>query len=92
MEAVKRGENVADVAGSRFAVGVLADFPGCAHALSQRLTKDVNSNWSVISQNLYGLKMFLNSRASMHALVVAEIQKIENEALKLFSVCTWRLS
>ena len=88
MEAVQRGENIADVAGSRFAVGVLADYPGCAHALSQRLTKDINSNWSILSQNLQYLVLFLNSRASMHALVVVEIQKIENEALKHFSVGT----
>lgn len=52
MEAVKKGENAADISGSRFAVGVLADYPGCSHALSQRLTRDVNQNWGVISQNL----------------------------------------
>mgnify|MGYP003086859266 FL=1 len=76
LQSVQRGENLYDESGTKFAVGVLASYPGSSHALSQRLTLDINNNWSVLSQQL----------SSLHALVVYEIQKIESEALKLFPV------
>ncbi|KNB41894.1 hypothetical protein JH06_4583 [Blastocystis sp. subtype 4] len=65
IQVVKKGENTCDIA---------ASYSGCAHALSQQLTNDMDHNWSIISQQL----------SSMNALVVNELQKIENEAIKLF--------
>ena len=53
IQLVKKGENTCDIAGCKFAVGVLASYSGCAHALSQQLTNDMDHNWSIISQQLY---------------------------------------
>lgn len=52
LQSVQRGENLYDESGTKFAVGVLASYPGSSHALSQRLTLDINNNWSVLSQQL----------------------------------------
>lgn len=52
IQVVKKGENIYDISGCKFAVGVLASYPGCVHALSQRLTDDMNHNWSIISKQL----------------------------------------
>ena len=55
IQMVRKGENTCDVAGCKYAVGVLASYSGGAHALSQRLTNDMDHNWSILSQQLYAL-------------------------------------
>lgn len=52
LDLVRAGENVLDVAGSQFAVGVLAGMPEATHVLAQRLSADIENNWRIISQQL----------------------------------------
>ena len=56
LDLVRAGENVLDVAGSQFAVGVLAEMPEATHVLAQRLSTDIENNWRIISQQLYGFR------------------------------------
>lgn len=86
LDLVRSGENVFDVAGSQFAVGVLVRMPEATHVLAQRLSTDIENNWRVISQQLWWISRFVIGRTSMHALVIHEIQKIEDEAFSQFSV------
>ena len=86
IQVVKKGENTCDVAGCKFAVGVLASYSGCAHALSQRLTNDMDHIGPSFLNSCMNRSLRMKDRSSMNALVVNELQKIENEAIKLFPV------
>ena len=60
LELVKDGENEMDEVNSTFSVGVLASFPGSVHSLAQKLSTDIESNWKIISQQLYPFLLLLN--------------------------------
>lgn len=53
LELVKDGENELDEVNSTFSVGVLTSFPGTVHSLAQKISADIESNWKIISQQLF---------------------------------------
>lgn len=59
LDIVKDGENDMDEVSSKYAIGVLASFPGCVHSLSKRISDDIENNWKIISQQLYRMLTFL---------------------------------
>lgn len=60
LELVKEGENEIDEVNSTFSVGVLASFPGSVHSLAQKLSADIESNWKILSQQLFPFLLLLN--------------------------------
>ena len=52
LQSIRDGCNATDEAEVQFSIGVLTSFPGSAQILAQQVSKDIENNWRVVSQQL----------------------------------------